>query len=47
MLALLPPYLFHLMFVNIQLFANEEMRDIRWTLDNAIKIGDHQNIEKL
>jgi len=46
MLALLPPYLFHLMFVNIQLFA-KKMRDIRWTLDNAIKIGDHQNIEKL
>jgi hypothetical protein len=27
MVALLPPYLFHLLFVNIQLFANESLRD--------------------
>lgn len=40
MLALLPPYLFHLMFVNIQLFANESMRDTRYDLDVAIKIND-------
>jgi hypothetical protein len=32
MLALLPPYLVHLLLVNIQIFVNESMRDYRQQL---------------
>tara|TARA_B110000285_G_C15087848_1_gene597246 strand:- start:497 stop:1342 length:846 start_codon:yes stop_codon:yes gene_type:complete len=47
MLALLPPYLLHLLFVNIQLFANESMRDQRHILDVAIKNHDEQTLVNL
>lgn len=35
MVALLPPYMMHLLFVNLQLFSNEAMRDKRAELEMA------------
>ena len=48
MIALLPPYLLHLLFVNLQLFSNEAMRDKRFELDaevaKAAKLNSNQEL---
>jgi len=46
MLALLPPYLFHLIFVNIQLFANENRRDTWLKLEEGLP-GNAQGAAEL
>ena len=47
MVTLLPPYLFHLLFVNIQLFANENMRDKQKELDDHSADVDEQQFNRI
>lgn len=46
MIALLPPYMLHLLFVNLQLFSNEAMRDKRSELDQA-RLGTNVALTEL
>ena len=46
MIALLPPYMLHLLFVNLQLFSNEAMRDKRSELEQA-RLGTNVALTEL